>query len=262
MSGYVGANSVAEKIGKLYWGDGSSLAQVVQKAYVGDPRGVAELWYQLGTPLGDRAVGGKVYFNVNNIRTEWIIVHQGLPGAMYDASCSGAWLLCNSSRFTGSYKSSGTGYKNSASQTYLENTFFRMIQADIKPLVKQVRIPYMGTNSFPAEEYRKEGADGLAAKVFLPSITELKGTLNNTFKEGAALSYFLVTSDVSGRRKWSRPYWTRTPSAGGWTPSKAVYVTANGGLTADSTKSSYSYRPILVLPQEVLVDGEGNVLGG
>ena len=99
MSGYVGANSVAEKIGKLYWGDGASLAQVVQKAYVGDPRGVAELWYQLGTPLGDRAVGGKVYFNVNNIRTEWIIVHQGLPGDMYDASCFGTWLLCNSARF-------------------------------------------------------------------------------------------------------------------------------------------------------------------
>lgn len=75
MSGYVGANSVAEKTGKLYWGDGASLAQAVQKAYWGDPRGVAELWYQLGTPLGDRAVGGKVYFNVNNIRTEWIIVH-------------------------------------------------------------------------------------------------------------------------------------------------------------------------------------------
>lgn len=41
MSGYVGANSVAEKIGKLYWGDGASLAQAVQKAYWGDPRGVA-----------------------------------------------------------------------------------------------------------------------------------------------------------------------------------------------------------------------------
>ena len=166
MSGYVGANSVAEKIGKLYWGDGASLAQAVQKAYWGDPRGVAELWYQLGTPLGDRAVGGKVYFNVNNIRTEWIIVHQGLPGDMYDASCFGTWLLCNSARFTGSYKSSGTGYANSDSQIYLEDTFFRMIKADIKPLIKKVRIPYMGTESFPMEEDRREGADGLATKVF------------------------------------------------------------------------------------------------
>ena len=65
-----------------------------------------------------------------------------------------------------------------------------MIKADIKPLIKKVRIPYMGTESFPMEEDRREGADGLATKVFLPSITELNGALTNTYKEGAALSYF------------------------------------------------------------------------
>ena len=194
MSGYVGANSVAEKTGKLYWGDGASLAQAVQKAYWGDPRGVAELWYQLSTPLGDRAVAGKVYFNVNNIRTEWIIVHQGLPGDMYDASCFGTWLLCNSARFTGSYKSSGTGYANSDSQIYLEDTFFRMIKADIKPLIKKVRIPYMGTESFPMEEDRREGADGLATKVFPLSITEPSAV------SSAVCSVALNRSAVCGSR--------------------------------------------------------------
>lgn len=46
MSSYVGVRSVAQKIDKLYWGDGAGTAQAVQKAYVGDPRGVAKLWYQ------------------------------------------------------------------------------------------------------------------------------------------------------------------------------------------------------------------------
>ena len=44
-------------------------------------------------------------------------------------------------------------------------------------------------------------------------------------------------------------------------PSKAAYVTADGALKGNSAKSSYSYRPILVLPQEVLVDESGNVIG-
>ena len=73
------------------------------------------------------------------------------------------------------------------------------------------------------------------------------------------LSYF--RTEATARRKWSRPYWTRTPTSGGWTPSKAAYVTADGALKGNSAKSSYSYRPILVLPQEVLVDESGNVIG-
>ena len=257
MSIYLGAGSTAHKMSKLYVGVGGQARQV-KKMYVGVD-GQARLVYQSGKPLGNKPVGEKVFFDVNNIRTEWIIVHQGLPGDMYDASCFGTWLLCNSTRFTGSYKSSGTGYANSDSQIYLEDTFFRMINADIKPLVKQVRIPYMGTNSFPAEGYRKEGADGLAAKVFLPSITELNGTLDSAYEEGAALSYF--RTEATARRKWSRPYWTRTPTSGGWTPSKAAYVTADGAFKSISAKSSYSYRPALVLPQEVLVSDDGNVMG-
>lgn len=257
MSIYLGAGSTTHKVSKLYVGVGGQARQV-QKMYVGVD-GQARLVYQSGTPLGNKSVGEKVFFDVNNIRTEWIIVHQGLPGDMYDASCFGTWLLCNSARFTGVYKSSGTGYANSDSRVYLENTFFGMIKADIKPLIKQVRIPYMGTDEFPMEEDRKEGADGLATKVFLPSITELNGALTNTYKEGAALSYF--RTEATARRKWSRPYWTRTPTSGGWTPSKAAYVTADGALKGNSAKSSYSYRPILVLPQEVLVDESGNVIG-
>ena len=257
MTIYLGAGSTAHKMSKLYVGVGGQARQV-KKMYVGVD-GQARIVYQSGKPLGNKPVGEKVFFDVNNIRTEWIIVHQGLPGDMYDASCSGTWLLCNSTRFTGVYKSNGTGYGNSDSRAYLENTFFGMIKADIKPLIKQVRIPYMGTDSFHMEEDRREGADGLVTKVFLPSITELNGALTNTYKEGAALSYF--RTEATARRKCSRPYWTRTPTSGGWTPSKAAYVTADGELKGDSAKSSHSYRPILVLPQEVLVDEDGNVMG-
>lgn len=257
MSIYLGAGSTAHKMSKLYVGVGGQARQV-KKMYVGvDCQ--ARLVYQSGKPLENKPVGEKVFFDVNNIRTEWIIVHQGLPGDMYDASCFGTWLLCNSTRFTGSYKSSGTGYANSDSRIYLEDTFFGMIQADIKPLIKQVRVPYMGTDSFPMEEDRKEGADGMVTKVFLPSITELNGTLDSAYEEGAALSYF--RTEATARRKWSRPYWTRTPTGGGWTPSNAAYVAADGTLKRDKTNSSYSYRPILVLPQEVLVDESGNVIG-
>ena len=43
--------------------------------------------------LGNVAVGGIVKLKENGSPKNYIVVHQGLPGAMYDASCNWAWLL-------------------------------------------------------------------------------------------------------------------------------------------------------------------------
>ena len=124
MSGYVGVRSVAKKIDKLYVGDGAGVAMAVQKAYVGDQRGVAKLWYQRGTPLGALAVGSLVYFAVGGVRTPWLVVHQGRPGAMYDASCDGTWLLCedvcSSKQWSKTVKND---YSLSDIRAYMDSTF-------------------------------------------------------------------------------------------------------------------------------------------
>lgn len=39
------------------------------------------------------AVGSSVYLNVGGVRKEFLVVHQGLPSSMYDASCNGTWLF-------------------------------------------------------------------------------------------------------------------------------------------------------------------------
>ena len=44
-------------------------------------------------PLGDYAVGGIVKLNENGSPVDYLVVHQGLPSSMYDASCDGTWLL-------------------------------------------------------------------------------------------------------------------------------------------------------------------------
>lgn len=55
--------------------------------------GIARLWYQRSTPLGTLAVGSTVKIAVGGTDYDWLVVHQGLPGSMYDASCNGTWLL-------------------------------------------------------------------------------------------------------------------------------------------------------------------------
>ena len=42
-----------------------------------------------GIPIGNLAVGSVVALNIGN----FIVVHQGKPGAIYDDSCNGTWLL-------------------------------------------------------------------------------------------------------------------------------------------------------------------------
>ena len=43
--------------------------------------------------LSDLEIGQIIKLNVNGAPWEWLVVHQGLPSSLYDASCDGTWLL-------------------------------------------------------------------------------------------------------------------------------------------------------------------------
>lgn len=267
MSSYVGAHSAAEKNDKLYWGDGAGTAQAVQKAYFGDPRGVAELWYQRATPLGSLAVGSVVHLAVGGKRTPWLVVHQGLPGDMYDVSCNGTWLLMQDIYQIRQWHSlNANDYEKSAVHAYLNSTFLNQIESNVKDAIKRVKLPYRkGSGTFTTVT---SGSNGLAAKIFLLSATE---TSFNTDKmprdEGAELAYFKGCSDAGADSKrvaylsGSATYWwLRSPSCS--LSGSALYVGSYGDWSYASCSTSRGIRPALVLPQEVLVDKNNNVVGG
>ena len=43
--------------------------------------------------LSTKAVGSTVKIKVNGTLRNFIVVHQGRPSSLYDASCDGTWLL-------------------------------------------------------------------------------------------------------------------------------------------------------------------------
>ncbi len=232
--------------------------------------------YEIGfTPtLGELAVGSSVFMNVKGVRTEFLVVHQGLPGSMYDSSCNGTWLLMkdiytlygwsdpyNESTNGNDYECATIGvYMNGA---YLLGSFDSNIQAAIK----QVKIPYhkgMGDSGSVVS-----GSNGLSTKIFLLSGYEVGWTISTSATkaylpvDGACLSYFRGTSETDAKRiayynESATTWWLRSPNTGNFL--SVWYVTADGNGDRSNYTNSMGVRPAFILPNETLVDENFNVI--
>lgn len=261
MSGYIGVGGGTKSISKMYIGvDG--IAHPVQKAYIG-VNGVAKLWYQSGTPIGDLAIGASVFFLVNNVRTEWLIVHQGLPSSMYDSSCNGTWLMSKDVYTTARFNdkqdnnSEYSNYVVSNVNIYLRDTFINLISQNIRDVIKEVKIPY----KTKAGGDILTGSNGLSAKVFIPSMREV-GFSSNEIADGAKLDYFYDGTGSSAKNRRiayyqgsKKIYWSRTPSS-----VSRVYRIESTGSSFMGYGNSAGVRPTLILPQDTLVDDNFNIV--
>lgn len=265
MSSYFGVSGIAGGVRQLYWGDANVTAQTVKKAYVG-VNGIAQLWHQRGTPLGSHAVGSIVYVAVGGVRTPWIVVEQGCPSPMYDASCDGTWLLFKDVYSSKQWsKTVKNDYSLSSIRAYMDSTFLSSIDQNVRNVIKDVRIPYRpgGGSSTSVNS----GANGLRCKVFLLSAAEVNLGFNNRPKEGVWLKYFMncntIGADdlrVANYNGVPGDWWLRTPDTA--TSNNAVLVTKTGAMSSANVAYLHGFRPALIMPQEVLVDGDGNVIGG
>ena len=207
------------------------------------------------------AVGSSVYLNVGGVRKEFLVVHQGLPSSLYDASCDGTWLLMKDIYENRAWDSSNSnGYETSTVNTYLNGPFLGLFDADIQKLIKQVKIPHLKNG------VTQSGANGLSCKVFLLSGYEVGWTTNDSSYfpvDGAKLDYF--TASYGGDSK--RIAYLNGSAANWWlrslvtvNPASAWYVFDGGYYGNNSTSNSYGIRPALILPSTTLVDDNGNVV--
>lgn len=214
--------------------------------------------------LGTKAVGSIVKLKVNGAAKEFIVVHQGKPGSMYDESCNGTWLLMKDIYESRQWHSTNTNYlEYSTIHSYLNSTFLNLFESNIRDAIKQVKIPYRKNGGGGGVD--QSGANGLPAKIFLLSGYEVGWTTsdNQNFPvDGAKLSYFEAGTGTSANNKRVANldgsvffWWLRSPYASG-----NVWRVSPNGLY-DSSNASYSngIRPALILPQDMEVDSSGNV---
>ena len=216
-----------------------------------------------GTKLSTLDVGHSVYLNVGGVRKEFLVVHQGLPSSLYDASCDGTWLLMKDIYENRQWHNPNiNSYKESAIHSYLNSTFLNLFESNIQAAIKQVKIPYVNEAGSSAVA---SGANGLSCKVFLLSGYEV-GIGGKTYlpQDGAKLSYFNLNIGMDPKRiaylnGSAAPWWLRSPST------NSVYyawnVNSGGGCdNGFDVGLSFGIRPCIILPSDALVDEEYNLI--
>ena len=214
--------------------------------------------------LGAKAVGSIVKIKVNGAAKDFIIVHQGKPSSVYDDSCNGTWLLMKDIYTTYTFGNNNS-YKDSSIHTYLNGTFYNLIDSDIRAAIKQVKIPYLnGTGG--GDGSLATGANGLSTKVFLLSGYEVGWTTSDDInfpKDGIRLAYFGSGSGGNSKRvayngSSADRWWLRSP-----------HTDNHGSVWAVNTEGSYDagrwnyhsdgVRPALILPSTLFVSNDGTV---
>lgn len=212
--------------------------------------------------LSTKAVGSIVKIKVNGAAKDFIIVHQGLPSSAYDASCNGVWVVMKDIYTTSTFGNNNS-YKDSSIHSYLNSTFYNLIDSKIRAAIKQVKIPYQnGTGSGGS---LATGANGLSTKVFLLSGYEVGWTTsdNSYFpRDGAKLDYFGSGSGGNSKRvayngSNAAVWWLRSPYA---SSTNSVWsVGSDGSGSGWYCLNSYGVRPAFVLPSSLVVSDDGTV---
>lgn len=227
------------------------------------------------TFLRSKNVGDIVKINENGVAVNYIIVHKGLPGSMYDSSCDGVWLLrekgTEAQVWDGTkYGSYNNNYLTSDIRSWLKGTFFNRFDSRMRETIKTVKIPYKSGVGNDTSTGVLSGSVGMSCKVFLLGGYEVGFTTSDHQGfpvDGAILSYFLhgnsdesaksrrICQDNSGTATF---WWLRSPNI-----EVDAYPMA---VKADGTFHHYMFpydpraaRPAFILPYDLPVADDGTV---
>ena len=208
-----------------------------------------------GTPIGNVDVGDIIQMRENLVPVDYIVVHQGLPSSMYDASCNGTWLLRKDIAENRVWDSGNSNVlENSDIHSYLNNTWINRYDTDIRNAIKQVKIPYRQNGGSGGTD--RSGSNGLSCKIFLLSGKEVGWDSSDGQyfpNDGAKLSYFLDGTGSSANSKRvaklngsAANWWLRSPYTDNTYNVWNVNSNGNGNLW--HANNSSGVRPTFILP--------------
>lgn len=150
------------------------------------------------------------------------------------------------------HTSNVNAYASCALDSWFNNTYYNLLDADIKAQIAAVAIPYTPGNG-------NNSVTTLSRKVFALSVTELGRTASYANVEGSALpiaSTLQIARNSSGS---AVVQWTRSPSTGNTRNAYYLYTDGNVYINYCLCTETLGARPAFTLPSSFSVSDDGSV---
>lgn len=218
--------------------------------------------------LADAAQNDVVYIKEGGSMVPYIVVYHGNPDtAIYDASCTGTWLMRKELWHLIGSSVKTRNFVGSEEETLLNGTFLESLPAAVQAKVKEVKIPYTVVDTSAATTTKYLGENGHALKVFLPAYNEVYDSTPS--RDGAYLGGFNGNSTrIAKYGTTAYPYATRTAVYSSDSDGRGLrryIVDSDGSMesTPSYSGSDVYLRPMMILDDTLeltwYTDGVGNV---
>lgn len=200
------------------------------------------------TTLGNKSVGSIVKLKENGVLVDFYVAKHDYENGL---NGSGRTLVvrkdCYDTRQW--HTSNVNAYATSAIDTWLNNTYKNLLDADIRGVIGTTKIKYTPGNG-------NTTVGTLERAIFLLSVTELGKTASYANTEGTALS-IASSLQIAYLNGSAVVQWTRSPYAND--ASNAYYLNTNGGVDNGNCGSTNGSRPAFTLPSTLSVSDDGSV---
>lgn len=201
----------------------------------------------MATLLSEKALGSIVKLKENGVAQEFYVAKHGYP-----TSGNGRTLLVRRYIYDTRqwHTSNVNAYASCALDSWFNNTYYNLLDADIKAQIAAVAIPYTPGNG-------NDSVTTLSRKVFALSVTELGRTASYANTEGSALSIASTLQIAYNSPGSAVVQWTRSPGTG--SAYYAFCLLTNGRVYGDGCTDTSGARPAFTLPSSLSVSDDGSV---
>lgn len=200
------------------------------------------------TTLGNKSVGSIVKLKENGVLVDFYVAKHDYENGL---NGSGRTLVvrkdCYDTRQW--HTSNVNAYATSAIDTWLNNTYKNLLDADIRGVIGTTKIKYTPGNG-------NTTVGTLERAIFLLSVTELGKTASYANTEGTALS-IASSLQIAYLNGSAVVQWTRSPGTN-YTGS-ACCLNTRGDVYYNSCSNTRGSRPAFTLPSTLSVSDDGSV---
>ena len=199
------------------------------------------------TKLANKAVGSIIKLKESGTLVEFYVAKHDYENGL---NGNGRTLIVRKDCYDmRAFSNSNNAYANSSLDSWLCNTYLKLLDADIQAAIGTTKFYYTPGNG-------NYTVTTLQRAVFQLSLTELGKSASYAKTEGSALP-IASTLQIAYRNGSACVQWTRTPDTYG--TNLVYYLYTNGNLRSDICSRSSGSRPAFTLPSTLSVSDDGSV---